>query len=251
MPPVRHLTPYLGLAEPISAITHLFSAFLAVLALGLLLRRARGSTRRTLAVTIFALAAVYLFGSSGVYHAAASSDPTRPLLWRLDHAGVWLILAATFSSIRVLGVDGRFGGRGQLALWGVAGLGIATELWAIDSLPYWISPTLYVGMGWLGLPTLLAVARLHPTSHLASRMWAGGLIATVGGVMDALEWPSPLPRVVEYHELLHFCTATGGALFFTVVHAMADGAYEPGVVPAPEVPGDGAYEPVRVPSGRY
>lgn len=249
MPPVRHLTPYLGFAEPISAITHLFSAFLAVLALGLLLRRARGSPRRVAAVTIFGLASIYLFGSSGVYHSVPSSAAVRPLLWRLDHAGVWLILAATFSSIRVLGVDGRFGGRGQLALWSVAAVGITTELWAIDSLPYWISPTLYVGMGWLGLPTLLAVARLHPGSQLAARMWAGGLVATAGGVMDALEWPSPLPRVVEYHELLHLCTATGGLLFCTVVWAMADGAYEPDGVLAPE-DGD-LLEPVRVTSGRY
>lgn len=249
MPPVRHLTPYLGLAEPISAITHLFAAFLAVLALGLLLRRARGSPRRLAAVTVFGLASIYLFGSSGVYHSVPSSAPIRPLLWRLDHAGVWLILAATFSSIRVLGVDGRFGGRGQLALWTVAGLGITTELFLIDVLPYWISPTLYVGMGWLGLPTLLAVARLHPTSQLSARMWTGGLVATVGGIMDALEWPSPLPRVVEYHELLHFCTATGGLFFCTVVWAMADGAYEPDAVREPET-GD-VLEPVRVPSGRY
>jgi hemolysin III len=251
MPPVRHLTQYLGLNEPISALTHLFAAFVAVLALGVLLRRARGSPRRTVAVTIFAVAGIYLFGSSGVYHAVPLSDPARPLLWRLDHAGVWLILAATFSSIRVLAVDGRFGGRGQVALWTVAALGVATELWAIDALPYWVSPMLYIGMGWLGLPTLLAVARLHPTSTLASRMWAGGLLATIGGIMDAAEWPSPLPRIVEYHELLHACTATGGALFCTVVHDMATGAFEPGAEPASEPEADGALEPIRVPSGRF
>ncbi len=180
MPPVRHLTPYLGLSEPFSALTHLLAAFLAVLSLGVLLRRARGSPRRTVAVSIFALAGIYLFGSSGVYHGVSAADPARPLLWRLDHAGVWLILAATFSSIRVLAVDGRFGGRGQLALWGVAGLGVATELWAIDTLPYWVSPMLYVGMGWLGLPTLLAVARPPACDALQSPLRRALLFAETG-----------------------------------------------------------------------
>ena len=255
MPPVRHLTPYLGLSEPISAILHLAAALAALAGLFALLRRGRGCGHRTAALGIFGLAAVNLFLMSGTYHSLPAADPLRPLFWRLDHAAVWILLAANFWAIRVLAVDGRLGGRWQAALWAVCLLGVGCELTAIDSLPYWISPTLYIGMGWLGLPTLLAVGRLHPEAPHAARMWAGGLIATAGGLMDAAEWPSPVPRIVEYHELLHACTAAGGAIFFLVVYSLADGAFHPAAREREGVaePDELATEPerVRVTSGRF
>jgi len=236
VPPDRDLASWGGLNEPVSALSHLLAAA-AVLVLGaLLLQRARRDPLLLRTAAAYAGALLLMFGASGVYHALPDGDPARDLFWRVDHAAIWVGLAATFTAVRVTHTAGGWGCDLIRAQWALAAAGVLLELTALDALPLWLSPLLYVGMGWLGLPTVLLAARHHGLG-VAGPMLVGGVAVTAGALMDALEGPSPLPGVVEYHEVLHVLTIAGGLPFWLTIHAGADGSRRPARATPPTTTG--------------
>jgi hemolysin III len=207
--PHRDLITIFGIAEPLSALTHLGTA-LGLAAFGLALLR-RG-LRPKVSLIIFTAAVLAMFLSSATYHALPTSHPARQVFWHLDHASIWIVLAATFSAVRILYLEGRVVPT-VVALWTIALTGVTLEMVAMRDMPLWISPTLYILMGWCGLPTVLKVWRVHG-ADAARPMLLAGSIVTIGGVMDAVQWPHVLPGVVEAHELLHLTTVIAGSVYF-------------------------------------
>lgn len=211
MSPHRELLTLFGIAEPLSCLTHAASA-VAVLALGPALVRRGGGGPRSLALALYAAAVAFMFLASATYHALPHDHAARDLFWRLDHASIWIGLAASFAAVRVVFVEGRFvpvvG-----ALWSIAIVGVTSEMAALRDLPAWVSPALYIFMGWCGLPTVLLVRRERGADEAWPLLWSG-VVVTVGGFMDVFQWPHVLPGVIEAHELLHLTTLVGGAAYF-------------------------------------
>jgi channel protein (hemolysin III family) len=222
--PHRELITLFGLAEPLSSLTHLLAAA-AMAAYGApLVRRGKDVATRT-ALLLFVVFVLSLFVSSAVYHGLSSAHPLRDLFWRLDHATIWVGLAATFTAVRFAFLDGK--PTSAVAwLWGVAIAGVTLEMASISRLEPWVSPTLYILMGWCGLPTVLQVGRAHGWSD-AGAMLFGGCVVTVGGIMDATSWPDVVPGFVEAHELLHVTTIYGGLVFFHRLWRGAGAAHAP------------------------
>lgn len=223
--PHRELVTLYGLAEPLSSLTHLIAAAALAAYAAPLVRRGKDAATRT-ALLLFVTFVLAMFTASAVYHGLPATHALRDLFWRLDHAAIWLGLAATFSAVRFVYLEGR--PTSALAwLWGIALAGVTLEMAAIHELPLWVSPTLYILMGWCGLPTVLQVGRTHPVD--ARAMLAAGCVVTVGGLMDALSSPHLLPGIVEAHELLHATTIYGGVVFF---HRLWRGAAIHATVPS-------------------
>lgn len=211
MSPHRDLVTLFGIAEPLSCLTHAVSGVL-ILALGPALVRRGGGGARSLALALYVAAVAFMFLASATYHALPAVHPARDLFWHLDHASIWIGLAASFAAVRVVYLEGRFvpvvG-----ALWAIAIVGVTSEMSALRELPPWISPALYIFMGWCGLPTVLLVRRERGADEAWPLLWSG-IVVTVGGFMDVFQWPDLLPGLVEAHELLHLTTLVGGAVYF-------------------------------------
>src|SRR5947209_1613726 len=93
--PELHRLP--GFYEPFSSASHLLGAGV-FLFLGLfLLRRGRGDRARVTYLAVYVFTGVFLLSMSGVYHMHARGGPARQILARLDHAGVFLLIAGTFT----------------------------------------------------------------------------------------------------------------------------------------------------------
>jgi hemolysin III len=88
-----------GLAEPVSALTHLAGAVAFAAAAVPLLGRGRGDPRRVTALAVYALSCVLLLTASGVYHLQARGGPPRAVLARLDHGLIFVFIAGTFSRL--------------------------------------------------------------------------------------------------------------------------------------------------------
>ena len=75
---------------------------------------------------------------------------------------------------------------------------------------------LYAGAGWLGL-----VAGVPLTHWLALLplilLVGGGVLYTLGGVVDAVRWPNPFPRVFGYHEVFHLLVIAGSVLHYSLI----------------------------------
>lgn len=209
MSPHRDLVTLFGIAEPLSALTHLVTA-LALAACAVALVR-RGLRPRP-PLVLFTFAVVGMLLASATYHALPTSHRARQFFWHLDHASIWIVLAATFSAVRFLYLEGRVV-PAVVGLWTIAILGVTAEMVAMRDMPLWISPTLYILMGWCGLPTVLQVWRVHGLAA-ARPMLLAGFLVTIGGAMDAGQWPHLLPGVIEAHELLHFTTVVAGSVYF-------------------------------------
>ncbi len=215
-----------GFAEPFSSLSHLIGAAVFV-ALGVpLIYRGRGDTTREISLTVFVVGTVLLLSMSGVLHLLTPETTARAVLSRLDHAAIFVLIASSFTPVHAV----LFRGAGRwgvlLLIWGIAVLGITLKSIYFDQIPYAAGVALYIGMGWIGLGSTIALWRRYGFAKVQPIVW-GGLVYTVGGVIDVLgsryDWPSPLPAVVQWHEVFHVAVLIGLACHWVFAFHIADG----------------------------
>ncbi len=199
------------LREPVSGLTHLAGALLAVVVLGLLLALAvsAGKLRHLVGFAVFGLSLVALYTASALYHLLPLSPRGVDRLRRLDHMMIFVLIAGTYTPFCLVVLEGgwRWGLLG--AVWGLTLGGIALKLCWMHA-PLWLSTALYVLMGWLGLLALPVLTQAVPGGGLAW-MVAGGLVYTTGAIVFAIERPNLRRGVFEAHELWHLFVLAGSA----------------------------------------
>ena len=219
--PTRELMIPLGwIAQPFSSLTHLLAALGLLLLIAWSLPRYRDRPLERRALWVLLGGAGGMLVASGTYHALAPEHPLWMIFWHLDHASIWLGLAANLSSCTVLACPELAESNKKRVLWAVAIAGALLELCFLRQLPAFVSPLLYVGLGWLGLPLVLHMIRQDGFWRGAPLLF-GGLLASVGGVIDSQQWPHLVPRVFEAHELMHSFTTTAQLCFLYTVWVSA------------------------------
>ncbi len=202
--------------NPVSAGTHLLWCLLGVYITALLWRLSRGDRTRQLSTGAFGLSMVLLYGASGIYHAVPGSESLLPYLQKLDHSAIYVLIAGTYTPVFAVLLRGRLRVVLLSLVWGMAGVGIAAK-WLLPWPPYWLTVSLYILMGWIGL---LPIWPLIRAVGVLPMLWGllGGLLYTFGGVCDAARWPILLPGIVGYHEILHLADMGGTLIhvFFVV-----------------------------------
>ncbi len=204
--------PIPGFAEPVSSLTHLLSAGIFAVAGGFLLRRGRGDMARIVALGVFVFCCVFLLSMSGVYHLLDAGAAHR-VLQRLDHAGIFAVIAGSFTPIHWI----LFAGWGRwgvlLLVWALAITGITLKVVFFDEIPEWLGLATYLGLGWIGLASGFVLWRRFGFG-LIRPLVCSGLAYTVGGVLEFLRMPVIIPGVVGPHELLHLGVIAGVAFHF-------------------------------------
>lgn len=254
--PNRDLIPFLGFTDPFSSLVHLAVLVVFALLARTLLEGARRDPQRLLASRLFLLCCPAMYLCSVVYHALPNDSAWRPLFWHLDHGAIWLALASCLSCAQAT-FFGRWswGPVWRRILWGLALTGCALELTVLSRYPGvfdWVSPLLYVGIGWMGFPMVLAMwtRKARARRVVATLLFVGGLFATVGGIVDALAWPTLVPRVVEAHECMHVLTGTAGVWWITPHWIAARDAIANARVAGPAASGSGALAPTPAAGAR-
>jgi hemolysin III len=161
-------------------------------------------TGRTFAAAVFAVSVVVCLGTSALYH-RVTWTPHR-LLWmrRADHAGVYLLIAGTYTPVSLYAMKGAWRPAVLAVVWGGAIAAIVLKFVWVEA-PKWLAAAIGIGLGWVAavaLPQL--VAHLHPAAF--SLLIVGGLAYTAGAVVYARRWPDPRPAVFGYHEIFHALT---------------------------------------------
>lgn len=205
--------PFLGIADPISAVTHLAGAALAARALPGLLRRAPAAKHARLAFGVFGATCILLLATSGVYHILAHGSATRELFQRLDHAAIFLLIAGCYTPVHAWLFRGPLRWGVLSGIWGLAFAGLAFKTIFFAQVPEAAGIGAYLLLGWLGLGTAWFLWR-----HLGPRFIAmpllGGLAFSVGGIVGAVGAPNPLPGIVGPHELFHIASLAGVYAFW-------------------------------------
>ena len=202
------------LREPISGLTHLAGALLALVALGVLMVGAAGEGRvdQLVAFGVFGCSLVALYGASALYHLLPVSPAAVARLRRWDHVMIFVLIAGTYTPICVLALKGGWGVGLLVLVWALAFCGGVLKLSWMGA-PRWLSVGLYLGMGWIAVLAASAILKAVPPGGIAWIL-AGGLVYSAGALIYALKWPDIRPGVFGFHELWHLFVMAGSACHF-------------------------------------
>ncbi len=191
------------LRQPVSGLTHLVAALLAVAGLVLLVVRAASdaSAWHVVSFAVYGASLVLLFSASSLYHLLPLSPEGVQALRRVDHTMVAVLVAGTYTPICLVPLHGAWGWSLFGVIWALAVAAIVIKLAWIDT-PRWLSVSIYLVMGWLCVVAIYPLTQALPPGALAW-LFAGGALYSVGAVIYARKRPDPLPGVFGFHEIWH------------------------------------------------
>ena len=118
------------------------------------------------AAAVFAGAVVVMFGASALYHRFTWSPGARSWLRRIDHLGIFGLIAGTYTAYGLLVLDGSSRIVVLAIVWsGAAAVVILKFAWV--AAPKWISVVTGVLLGWVAIavfPQLLHRGGLTPST---------------------------------------------------------------------------------------
>jgi hemolysin III len=160
---------------------------------------------RLVPAAAFAASATFMLGTSALYHRIPWRR-RRARLWmrRADHAGVYLLIAGTYTPVCLISLHGSWRVGVLAVVWSGAAIAVLSKACWVGS-PKWLSVVIGVALGWVGVAAMPDVAR-HAGVAAVALLAAGGVAYTVGAVVYARRRPDPIPRVFGYHEVFHALT---------------------------------------------
>jgi channel protein (hemolysin III family) len=206
--------------EPLSALTHLAGAVVFALLGVSLVRQGRGEPKRTLSLVVFASCGVLLLAVSGIYHLWPPDDGFREVLRRLDHAAIFLLIAGSFTPVHAILFRGAWRWGMLAGIWTLAIAGLTVKTVFFTDIPEALGLALYLGFGWLGLASWIALVRRFGLRFALPVVW-GALAYTAGALADFLHWPVLAPGVVGPHELFHLAVLAGLAFHWMFIRSFA------------------------------
>jgi hemolysin III len=202
-------------------VFHQGAFFASVIVAPLLIVDADGG-RRQFGAAVFAASVAACFGASALYHRVSWSPRVRLRMQRLDHAGIFLLIAGTYTPVALVVLSGAWRSTILAVVWAGAAVAVALAF-AWGAAPRWLSAANAIALGWMSVAALpQLVVRLNPAAM--ALLIVGGLAYTAGAIVYARRRPDPVPHVFGYHELFHALTVVAitcqyVAIAFFVVHA--------------------------------
>lgn len=210
----------LTIREPGSAITHFIGMLFAVFAsIPLLIKaQAASSVRCCIALAIFMVSMVLLYGASTIYHSVTVSAQKLKIFRKVDHMMIFILIAGSYTPVCLVILGGRLGNTLLAAVWGIAFAGILVKaVWI--TCPKWFSSALYIALGWACLAVFGPLLHTLPTEAF---LWllAGGVIYTIGGIIYALKLPlfNAKHKYFGSHEIFHLFVMAGSFCHFIFMY---------------------------------
>lgn len=212
--------PIPGFNEPFSSLSHLLAAGVFAIIGGYRLVRERHSPGRFISLAIFVFSAVLLLTISGVFHLLKPGGLCREVFQRMDHAAIFIFIAATFTPIHGLLFNGWRRWGILLMVWGLAVVGLTLKMIYFQEIAEWLGLTLYLGMGWMGAISAVLLYQ-HYGTRFHRYLIFGAIAYTTGALLDFFEFPGGLPGVIGSHELFHVGVLLGMGFHWFMVHQLA------------------------------
>jgi channel protein (hemolysin III family) len=214
--------PIPGFSDPLSSLSHLAGAFVFAVLGGFLVARGRGDARRVISLVVFAVSCVLLLSLSGVYHLLTPQTAARGVLLRLDHAAIFVLIAGSFTPVHAILLRERWQRYLLAGIWAAAITGLVLKTVFFTTTPQWLGLLMYLGLGWLGVISTVALARRFGVRFILPLVW-GALAYTVGALVDFLGWPVVVAGIIGPHELFHLAVLAGISFHWTFIHSIAAG----------------------------
>lgn len=206
------------LKEPVNGATHCLGAVLAVIGFILLISESLNPIKpwHVAAFSVFSIGMFLLYTASTLYHWLPVSKKGESVLQKLDHAMIFVLIAATYTPVCLIPLRGVWGWSLFGVIWGMAVFGILLRIFRSD-LPGWFLHTVYIFMGWI---SVVMIWPLIQTLQLGALVWIliGGIFYTSGAIINGLKKPNPFPKVLGYHGIFHVLVLFGTFSHFWVMY---------------------------------
>lgn len=155
-------------------VVHIVGLVFAVVGGAILLGLAfgLGPLRHAASVSVYVIGLITMLALSTAYNFAKSR--WRPLLRRLDHAGIFVMIAGSYTPFTTTALHGGWAMGMTAAVWALAGLGVVGKL-LLPGLGKGLWIGLYLALGWLVL------AAIKPLIDGLS--WVPLLLLALGGLV--------------------------------------------------------------------
>ena len=196
---------------------HLFAFFGSIVAAAVLIPLAFvEGVRAGVAVTVYCLTILGLFGVSALYHRRRWSPRAWKLMKRADHSMIFLFIAGTYTPFARLAVPETTGWWMLGIVWAGALAGVALKMiW--PTAPRWVGVPIYLALGWVSVFVLGDILSLVGVTVLVL-MATGGVLYSVGAIAYATKRPNPWPGTFGYHEVFHAMTIVAATCHYIAVY---------------------------------
>jgi channel protein (hemolysin III family) len=226
-----------GFCQPISSLSHLAGAGVALLAAVPLIRLAGRNPSRRLAVAVYAVCVVATLGISGTYHLLSRGCAARSVMQRIDYLAIWLLIAGTFTAVHGVMFEGRWRSGMLGCIWSYALCAGLLQVFRFDLFSGVWGLVLYLGLGWVGVLSVFKLGRLIGFRTVRP-IWYAGIAYSAGAVLEACGYPTLISRWVGPHEIFHFAVIVGVALHWVFIRrllTMHAPALPQAVLPLPSI----------------
>lgn len=136
-------------------------------------------------VSVYCAGLLAMIGFSAAYNLMPHHRPSKQMLRRLDHAAIFIMIAATYTPFAVNRLGYPAGSAILAAIWATATAGVVLKLVYPRRFEY-LTLALYLGMGWMVVTVLKPLAQ----SMAQVDFWlliGGGLVYSAGVVFYVLD----------------------------------------------------------------
>lgn len=202
------------IAPLLRGVSHVVSFWIALAAAVVLVVLASGATA-IVAAAIYGAGLCALFAASGLYHRWRWNPRWKPVLQRIDHSTIFVFVAASYTPVALLVLEGGWKLGVLIGVWCGALAGVVFSV-AWISAPRWLVAGCYLGLGWVAVITLPELIDRLPVAPLVL-LGAGGVLYSAGAAVYAIQRPDPWPRVFGFHEIFHAFVIAAAACHFVAM----------------------------------
>jgi hemolysin III len=162
-------------------------------------------------VSVYCVGLLAMISFSAAYNLMPHHKPSKQVLRRLDHAAIFIMIAATYTPFAVNRLGHPEGDVILAAIWVTATAGVILKVLFPRRLEV-ASIGLYLGMGWM----VVTVIRPLAASLAATDFWlliAGGIVYSAGVIFYAVD------RIPYHKAIWHGAVLAAAVLHFTAIYS--------------------------------
>ena len=163
---------------------------------------------------VFSICVALCFGASALYHRPTWQPRARSWLARLDHAGIYLLIAGTYTPFGLLVLSRNWAIVVLTIVWTGSLAAILLKLFR-PTLPKKVSAAIGLALGWVVVAAISQLLKLPVVALVL--IGIGGLAYSLGAIVYARRKPDPLPQVLGYHEVFHLLTLIAAGCQYAAV----------------------------------
>ena len=177
-----------------------------------------GTATEYVSTAVYSTAVMMMFGFSALYHKFNWSTFTKKIMRKLDHVGIFVMIAGTTTPFALILIPWPDGLVLLVLIWCVALIG-AVQIVYFPNINVFLNIAIYVSMSIVILPYLITMFELFTLTN-SILMVIGIAFYIIGAIGFGLRFPKLAPKIFGYHEVWHSFVSVAAVLHFIVIYSI-------------------------------